>query len=145
MMAKGFTLIELLVVLVIIGLMLSLAPVAFRQALPGVQHKAVARDLAAALRDARGRAIQENRDVAVIVDVEARTFATGDGGELGRLGDDLTVSLVVGQSEQLDETRARIRFFPDGTSTGGRITLTGNQRDYHVLVDWLSGRVAIRE
>jgi general secretion pathway protein H len=145
MMAKGFTLIELLVVLVIIGLMLSLAPVAFRQALPGVQHKAVARDLAAALRGARGRAIQENRDVAVIVDVEARTFATGDGGELGRLGDDLTVSLVVGQSEQLDETRGRIRFFPDGTSTGGRITLTGNQRDYHVLVDWLSGRVAIRE
>jgi general secretion pathway protein H len=145
MMAKGFTLIELLVVLVIIGLMLSLAPVAFRQALPGVQHKAVARDLAAALRDARGRAIQENRDVAVIVDVEARTFATGDGGELGRLGDDLTVSLVVGQSEQLDETRGRIRFFPDGTATGGRITLTGNQRDYHVLVDWLSGRVAIRE
>jgi general secretion pathway protein H len=145
MMAKGFTLIELLVVLVIIGLMLSLAPVAFRQALPGVQHKAVARDLAAALRGARGRAIQENRDVAVIVDVEARTFATGDGGELGRLGDDLTVSLVVGQSEQLDETRGRIRFFPDGTATGGRITLTGNQRDYHVLVDWLSGRVAIRE
>ena len=39
----------------------------------------------------------------------------------------------------------RIRFYPDGTSTGGRVTLTGSGAKYDILVDWLSGRVKIVE
>ena len=38
-----------------------------------------------------------------------------------------------------------IRFFPDGGSNGGRITLAAGERKYDVDVDWLTGRVAIQE
>lgn len=141
---RGFTLIELLVVLTIMGLMMALAPAAFERALPGLAHKSAARDVAAGLRQARGRAIRGNREVAVIVDVDERTLST-DGGAPKRLGDDLAVSLVTGRSELLADGTGRIRFFPDGTSTGGRITLAGNGREYHVLIDWLTGGVTIRD
>ena len=141
---RGFTLIELLVVLVIMGLMMALAPAAFERVLPGLAHKSAARDVAASLRQARGRAIRGNREVAVIVDVDRRTLST-DGGAPKRLDDDLAVSLVTGRSELLADGTGRIRFFPDGTSTGGRITLAGNGREYHVLIDWLTGGVTIRD
>jgi general secretion pathway protein H len=38
-----------------------------------------------------------------------------------------------------------IRFFPDGTSTGGRLTLALGERQEHVVVDWLTGAVSITE
>jgi general secretion pathway protein H len=38
-----------------------------------------------------------------------------------------------------------VRFFPDGGSNGGRITLAAGDRKYDVDVDWLTGRVAILE
>ena len=61
MRQKGFTLIELLVVLVIIGLMVSLVPMAFR-GLPSLELKAATRELAGVFRAARGRAIRDNRE-----------------------------------------------------------------------------------
>ena len=39
--------------------------------------------------------------------------------------------------------RGGIRFFPDGSSTGGRVTLSHGSRQYFVDVDWLTGRVSV--
>ena len=36
-----------------------------------------------------------------------------------------------------------IRFFPDGTSTGGGIEIVRKNRRFLITVDWLTGRVAI--
>ncbi len=94
---RGFTLIELLVVLVIMGLMLALVPAAFERVLPGLAHKSAARDVAASLRQARGRAIRGNREVAVIVNPDDGTLSS-DGGAPKRLDDGLAVSLVTGRS-----------------------------------------------
>jgi hypothetical protein len=37
----------------------------------------------------------------------------------------------------------QIRFFPDGSSTGGRIGLSRNDRRAAVAVDWLTGLVSV--
>jgi general secretion pathway protein H len=55
------------------------------------------------------------------------------------------MTLEAASSEQVGESRARIRFFPNGASTGGRITLDRAGNRYHVEVDWLYGRVRIIE
>ncbi len=41
--------------------------------------------------------------------------------------------------------RGAIRFYPDGSSTGGRITVASGERKFLVDVDWLTGRVSIKE
>ena len=38
-----------------------------------------------------------------------------------------------------------IRFFPDGSSTGGHISLIEGKTEYRVNVDWLTGRIAIED
>ena len=53
------------------------------------------------------------------------------------------VKLFTAQSELTDANTGSIRFFPDGGSTGGRITVMANERKYAVDVNWLTGQVTI--
>lgn len=141
--SRGFTLIELLVVLLIMGAFLALAPAAFHRLMPGLELKSSAREVAAVFREARSLAIRDNREMAVIIDTDAGSYRVGARDRTHVLDEALSVSLVTAASERIDDRTGRIRFFPDGTSTGGRVTLSRDDRAYRVLVDWLSGRVDI--
>jgi general secretion pathway protein H len=57
----------------------------------------------------------------------------------------IRLTLLTARREQIDETQGRIRFFPDGTSTGGAVRLRREARAYEVAVDWFDGRVSIDE
>lgn len=142
---QGFTLLELLVVLLIMGLLLTLAPPVFQRVIPSVGLRAAARDVVGGLREARGAAIRDNRDLALIVDTERKTFSLAGDDRVHELDPGLTVSVTAAASERQGETAAGIRFFPDGTSTGGRVSLSRNGQTYHVVVDWLTGRIRIAQ
>lgn len=139
----GFTLLELLVVLALTALLLAVTPPLFTAAFPGVEHKTAARRVAAGLRLARTRAIGMGEEIPFIVDVEEHRFEIGDGLGGGRLPEGIELELVTAESEILDAGLGAIRFFPDGTSTGGRVTLLRNDHGYQVGVDWLTGRVRL--
>jgi len=57
----------------------------------------------------------------------------------------IDLKLYTAQSEVTSERKGGIRFYPDGSSTGGRITLSAGERKYLVDVDWLTGRVSIED
>ena len=139
----GFTLVELLVVLLILGLVLALVPVGFQRIMPSLGLKSSVRQAAAVFREARNLAVRGNREAVVVINTEAKTYQLGTSADLHTLDEDYAVNLVTASSEQLDDTTGRIRFFPDGSSTGGRLTLSKNERKYHVVVDWLTGRAEI--
>ena len=145
MSSRGFTLIELLVVLAVLTLVIAVAAPFFANALPGIELKGAARDVAAGLRSARGQAVRNNREAAFTLDVAARRFAVSGRDQVRELPDELDISFVTARSERLDETTGVIRFFPDGSSTGGRVSLARGARKYHVDVDWLTGRISIRD
>ena len=105
--------------------------------------KASARQLAAGLRRARSEAVAQRRESVLTIDVEGRRFQLSGDPRLYRLPKDVDVKLFTAQSELVNTNTGSIRFFPDGGSTGGRITVTAKQRQYAVDVNWLTGQVAI--
>jgi general secretion pathway protein H len=52
-------------------------------------------------------------------------------------------ALLTGRDLVSSQTQGRIRFDPDGGSSGGRVTINGGGQIWMVGVDWLSGRVSI--
>ena len=140
----GFTLFELLLVLMLMGMLYGLAAPMLGAGSTGVDMKAAARQLAAGLRKARSIAVTERREAVLTLDVEGRTFSlTGDPKSYA-LSKKLELALFTAQSELVHEKTGGIRFFPDGTSTGGRVTVSAGESKQEVDVDWVTGRVAIQ-
>lgn len=139
---RGFTLVELLVVMAIAALMMTAVPTLYSAAFPGLEMKSVARRTAATLRLARESAIRQGEDKAVVVDLAAHRLQL-DGYRSLTLPKRLSVSFEGATQEMLDEQRGAVRFFPDGSSTGGRILLSYKGHGYQVGVTWLTGRIEL--
>jgi len=140
----GFSLLELLVVLLLLGLVYGLAAPMLGAGSTGLDIKAASRQLAAGLRKTRSIAVSEHREAAMTLDVEGRTFSLENDAKVYALPRKLELALFTAQSELVHEKIGRIRFFPDGTSTGGRITVSAGESRLLVDVDWITGRVTIR-
>lgn len=140
---RGFTLIEILVAMAIMVSVYAMTAPMISAGLSGVQIKAAARQVASGLRKARNEAVAHKNEVALTIDVEARQFALSGDKRIHHFSQEIDVSLYTAQSELLDAKVGTIRFYPDGSSTGGRVTLTRGERKYMVDVDWMTGRVKI--
>jgi general secretion pathway protein H len=143
--ARGFTLIELLVVLTVIALVATLATPMLQRSIPGVELQTAAEGVSAELRLARSAAIRENRESWLSVDVESGAYLRDRAARTHTVPPTVRLELLTARREQIHETQGRIRFFPDGTSTGGAVRLLGDSRGYVVAVDWFDGRVSIDE
>jgi general secretion pathway protein H len=143
--ARGFTLIEIIAVLAIgVTALVLIAGMVFRG--PSTADlKAAARTLAAGLRQAQSTAMVTRRDASLTVDLDTREFWLPNESEPHKLPAGLELKLFTAQSEAVSEKRGGIRFYPDGSSTGGRITVSAGERKFLVDVDWLTGRVAIND
>ena len=142
-MSRGYTLMEVLVTLTIIGMVLAAIPLMAGGPRPGAQARAAAIELASALRQTRSGAIAGFHDEVFYLDTERRVYRVGGGGSEKALPEDLTLSLYTARSELAGENAGRIRFFPDGSATGGRVTLAAGAHRYVVAVDWLTGMVEV--
>jgi general secretion pathway protein H len=107
--------------------------------------KAAARSIASGLRTAQSTAMATRRDAVLTVDMESREYITTGEREPRKIASNIDLKLYTAQTEVTSERRGSIRFYPDGSSTGGRVTVASGERKYLVDVDWLTGRVAINE
>lgn len=143
MAARGSTLFELLVVLAIIGLVLAVMPGFLVRDNDRVELDAAARTLAAGLREARSEAVLRNRIQTFALDVEGRRFRITSGRPLRQLDKKLELGFLTARAGLLSASAGTIRFFPDGSSTGGRIRLARGGLGTEVRVDWLTGEVRV--
>jgi len=143
MRSRGFTILELLVVLVIGAVAYSvILGVPLRG--PSIADlKAASRTLASGLRQAQSTAMATRRDATLTLDLESREFEVSGTAGTRSLPKGLELKLFTAQTEVASERKGSIRFYPDGSSTGGRITVASGERKYLVDVDWLTGRVSI--
>ncbi len=141
---RGFTLLEILAVLALIGLALAVTAFSLDGGLERAKLDASARDIAAALRHTRTVALVDHQPQWFTLDLNARRFDSP-----GRAPQSIprdTVLRVTSAAEDVNRPGiARIRFFPDGSSTGGHVVLARGQRQVRLDVDWLTGAVAMSE
>ena len=140
------TMIEILVVLSImaIGAAIVVPMVGGTGASTG-DLRSAARQIAAGLRHARSEAIAQRRETLLTLDLEKRSFRVAQEPREIALPERVEIKLFTAQSDLVNERQGAIRFFPDGGSNGGRVTVASGERKYEVDVDWLTGRVAILE
>jgi len=140
---QGFTLIELIIALGIMALAVAVAFPYFEGTRAGQQLRATAYDIASQLRDARASAQARNIDQAFILDVGNRRMWL-DGSQVRRaLSPRLAVDVEVPVAEQLAANVVRVRFFADGSASGGKLVLRDGHRRATVSVNWLTGDVRV--
>src|SRR5438874_1500850 len=102
---------------------------------------------AADIHDEQARLIVQ-RIVALLVPVITITMGLAVAGIVGSLREvprQLSIELLTVSGERRDFATGDIRFNPDGSSTGGRISLADGRQKMAVGVDWLSGRVSVAD
>jgi general secretion pathway protein H len=140
---RGVTLLELLIVLAIMALVAGIALPLLGNGVSTTELRSSARQLAAGLRAARTEALAQRRETFLVLDVAGKRFKVDQDPREHKLPAGIELKLFTAQNDFVDATTGAIRFFPDGGSNGGRITVAAGTRKYEVDVDWLTGRVAI--
>lgn len=137
----GFTLIEILVVLAITGLLIAAVPMALSGTLRHHRLAGAADQVAALLRQAHLRAIATGRATAFVGDVAGRRVALA-GGPWTVLPEPVRLEIETTTDDVPATAIGRIRFFPDGSATGGAVALIDADERYVVRVDWFTGLAA---
>ena len=141
--ARGVTLLEMLIVMSIMAVLAALVIPRFSGGVSTSELKGATREIAAGLRLARSEALASRKETRLLLDLEQRTFRMEADPRVHSLPKQIELKLFTAQSDLLSEKVGAIRFFPDGGSNGGRVTLAAGERKYNVDIDWLTGRVAI--
>ena len=142
--ARGVTLLELLIVLSIMAIIAAIVvPIVRRRRVGAASSRGDARGRGRVCASRAARRSRRGRETRVMLDLEQRTFQVERDARTHALPRQIELKLFTAQSDLVNEKIGAIRFFPDGGSNGGRVTLAAGERKFDVDVDWLTGRVAI--
>lgn len=140
---SGFTLVELLAVLAI--LVLAVAAFSYRSdtALTTARFRALLSGAAGELKAARSDAIGTASDRVFVIDTGRRRLSYTGTGRVLDIPPGVDLAATVAEGERYDDGTVGIRFYGDGTSSGGTLQFTWNRRIYTIDVNWLTGNVAM--
>jgi general secretion pathway protein H len=145
MRQSGFSLLEIIVVLVIIAMSYTLLPKMVFSGVSGADLRANVRAVATGLRLTRESAINTRREAVMTLDLENRVFTVQNDAKVHKLHEQIDVKLYTSQADLITDKVGTIRFYPDGSSNGGRVTVGAGGRAFEVDVDWLTGRVSVKD
>ncbi|WP_045225077.1 GspH/FimT family protein [Methyloterricola oryzae] len=143
--AGGFTLVELMVVLVVAALLAGVAVPNMMPAIDAMRMRAAAGDIASALRYVRGQALSRGREATFFLDVEKHYYRVSGRQKNFGLPSSIKLELFTAEHELQGEGGGSIRFYPDGSATGGRVTLVAGNKKNLIDVNWLTGAIVLRE
>ncbi|TAK62582.1 GspH/FimT family pseudopilin [Methylobacter sp.] len=140
---RGFTLLELIIVLFVVVLGFSVIGLNLASGNDSTELKAAARDIASALRYARGQALTTHQEATVALNLSDNSYTVSGRDKLYQMPEAIDVTVVTAQTELTGEGTASIRFFADGSSTGGRVTLERGQAAWKIDINWLTGQIEL--
>ena len=142
---NGFTLLELAVVLFVVILGFGVIGANISSGSGAAAHQAAARDLVSALRYARGQALIAREQTTVDIDLNENSYSVSGRDKVFDIPEGVAVTVVTAQEELKGKDQASIRFFPDGSSTGGRIKLEKDSANWQIDINWLTGQINLEE
>jgi len=140
---QGFTLLELIIVLLISVLGFAVIGSNISSGNQSTRLKSAARDIASALRFAHGQALVARKPVSVAISLADNSYRISNRAKIYRLDTEIDISLTVAEEEFTEDQEGSIRFFGDGSSTGGRIILELGNLVQTIDVNWITGAVLI--
>lgn len=141
--SKGFTLLELLLVLFVVILGFSVIGFNISSGNDATGHQSAARDIVSALRYAKGQALISHEETTVNLDLNENTYTVSGRDKVFAIPGTIALTVVTAQEELTGKGMANVRFFPDGSSSGGRIKLERNSVIWQIDINWLTGQVEL--
>jgi general secretion pathway protein H len=141
----GFSLLELIVVLAIIAAAIIAIPNIFA-GLPGVRLRTAADGMVAVLRGLHEEAIRREQTTELVLDPATRSYRTSTVAQ-GQLLPAVVTDVGFTNADRAGnaagaDVAPHIRFYADGSASGGTIRLSHGTLSVSVGVDWLTGRVS---
>ncbi len=136
---KGFTLIETLVVMVLLAMAGSLVFMSVGKSMAKRQSKAFGQQMFSLCKQARRMAVERGASTAVYISsTQRRCWVSGEKTNSLEIPAQM---LVEGEGiTQLNEDVYAVRFYPDGSSSGGELTFSIAEKTiYSLRVDMLTG------
>lgn len=137
-LAAGFSLIELIVALAILAMASSVALIGLSGG-SGTKLAPFVAQLMSDLKQARTRAILSSRPVAVLLDSRSRSYRL-DASPPVKLPAEIAIRI----RSTDNDVASRLEFYPDGSSSGGTLTVTLGKASVVLDVEWLTGAVRQR-
>ena len=116
----------MMAVILLLAIALTAVTFSFSKSLRGARVSAASRDLVAALRYTRGQAIVKGKQEVLLLNLDSNSYTAAE-------------------QEVTGGNSGGIRFFPDGSSTGGHISVMQDRREWRINVAWLTGDIALDE
>jgi len=107
--------------------------------------KVATRDMVSALRYTRGQALMLHQEATMTIDLAENTYTVSDRTKNYFIPKNISLTVVTAQSELSGNGIGNIRFFADGSSTGGRITLEQDKLATEININWLTGQIKLGE
>jgi general secretion pathway protein H len=136
--AAGYTLVELLVVVSIVGLLAVTAIPLVSASRPALLARQASRMLGEDLAAARQSAITRDSEVRVLLSTADGSYSIAPFGLRRRLARGLSLAFSGAERDEID-------FYPDGSTSGGTITLSAVGATAQVSVPWPAGQIALHD
>ena len=131
-------------VIVLLAIALSAVTFSFSKSLQSARIRGASRDLVAALRYTRGQAIVKGQQAVMSLNLADNSYSP-PGKPTVKLPQGMNLQLTTADTEQTSASSGGIRFFADGSSTGGHISVFQGQREWRINVAWLTGDISLDE
>jgi general secretion pathway protein H len=135
----GVTLIEVLVVLTIMAMVVSsISYVALNKK---ESLKDLTMSIVQNMRLTRQQSIREGLSQQFVINLSENTFEFSE--TLIELPEDVSITVNTAENQLLDKDSVGISFYPDASSSGGKILLESAKQSFRILIVWISGKVSM--
>jgi general secretion pathway protein H len=140
----GFTLLEMIAALCLFAIAVGIVMPRLGVSRQAMALRQTAVELASNLKLTRTASLTSNAETVLVIDTAARRYSSPGVVKNTAIPRDVALSFTAKASASAGPAQGGFRFSPDGTASGGVITLQSGTNKAKVTVDWLTGAIALQ-